>query len=272
MPSGFIFKYVFIELLPRNTTVPPNIAFPDPFMNWSQSPRGGGTWQLRDSAKMFYSFHYALTVPWARWIYRGYDDVLINFDILPSYMRELDSIYNPLTDVVLRGDCVVCGPVYPQGGAGMILSRLAVEILARMSRRAIWDLPGDFDDQRLGYVLRDLKWNAGLASSSAFLGFSFGKSDWTRAEAGNFTGLSECSRPRGWESGCRRFLLSAQQIVFFHAGKDWNRQQATFYMRTRMAQHLWSAPPEIGVMRRGNQVHLCYWSDARRQNRTFNRI
>jgi hypothetical protein len=220
---------------------------------------------------MFYSFQYALSDPSVRWVYRGYDDILINFHLLLPYMVELSRKYDPLNEFIVRGDCVVNGPVYAQGGAGMVLSRRAVEVLSRKARHAIWDINGDFDDQRLGYVFENLKWNAGECSSSAFLGFSFEKAEWQRVEKGDFDRLEECERPKEWENGCRRFLLSARQIVFFHAGMDWKMTQIDFKTRTTMARNLWKAPPDVAVRRYKNfSVSLCHWSNATRENKLFN--
>jgi hypothetical protein len=271
LPPGLSFNYVFIALLPHNSSDPPNIAFPDNYMNWTHSPRGGGGWELRDFARMLFSLNYALQESGAGWIYRGYDDILINFDLLLPYMRELERRYDPLKEFVIRSDCVVFGPVYPQGGAGMLISRRALEVIAPMAHRAIWELKGIWDDQRMGFLLRDLKWPAGECSSSAFLDYSFSKSDWARVEINNFSGLPECQATKSWVSGCRRFLLSVRQLVFFHTGKDSNRRQATFETRMRMATNLWKSPPEVAVRRStSNGAHLCYWRNATSAGSFFN--
>jgi hypothetical protein len=277
IPPGFDFRYVFVNLLPQNTTKPPNIVIPDNFLGWREAPQGGDAlpgsdgWERRDSAAMFYSFLYALEDKDIGWVYRGYDDILINFELVGAYLEELERQYDPMSDFVVRGDCVVNGPLYPQGGAGMVLSRRAVELMAPMGRQAIWEFGGTYDDQNVGLVLARQNRSAGNCSSSAFLGYPFEEEQWKLIQEGDFNGLEECVQPDEWETGCRRFLLSVRQIVFYHTGKDPQGQQTPLEIRMKMARNLWSAPAEVAVSRHGNGVYLCYWKEAGRQKGTFNR-
>jgi hypothetical protein len=78
--------------------------------------------------KYFVSLHYAVHNTSARWVVRIADDTLVNFRKLGTYIDELEARHDPLTEFVLKGHCcnrpTYC---YPQGGAGVLMSRFAAE-------------------------------------------------------------------------------------------------------------------------------------------------
>jgi hypothetical protein len=61
---------------------------------------------------------------------------LINFELLPYYARELDGRYDPLHDIVIKGDYIVNDWIYPQGGSGKLFSRKTVELLEPLKFRS----------------------------------------------------------------------------------------------------------------------------------------
>jgi hypothetical protein len=195
LPPGV--TYTFIGLFEENTTVPPNLALPLDYLNWSSHHVDQAQWPVRNSAGTFYAFEYALRETNARWIGRFFSDIMINFDVLVPYMRELDRRYDPLTDVVLRGDCIVSGFPFLQGGAGYIVSRRALEVLVPYANYSIWAFWEDHDDKRLGHVMWDSGIRASECGSSAFTGMPLPEADWARVEQGN------CHNAR-WRLSTRR--------------------------------------------------------------------
>jgi hypothetical protein len=65
--------------------------------------------------------------------FRGTDDTIFNFRRLPTSISELENVYDPLTDRIVRGDCVVYDkcPVYLHGGSAFLCSRAAASHIAR---------------------------------------------------------------------------------------------------------------------------------------------
>lgn len=63
-------------------------------------------------------------------LYRGIDDTVINITNLEKLIKQLRSIYNPLTDIVFRGfaNDEFKGKIYLGGGSGWLMSRAMVSI------------------------------------------------------------------------------------------------------------------------------------------------
>jgi hypothetical protein len=259
-PPGVTFPYTFVGLFDENTTSPPNLAIPRDYVNWSNYAPELERWPIRTAAGQFYAFEYALRETNARWIGRLFSDTVINFDRLLPYMRELDRRYDPLTDVVLRGDCVAPGFPYLQGGSGYILSRRALEVLVPYARYSIWGFWEDHDDQRLGHVMGRLRIHAYPCGSSAFIGIRVRDEDWERITQGNWAGMITCPMQMVMGKPCPRFVAPVSQIVFHHAGRvpEWD----TIGYRGMMAllRNLW-AQPHVGFWRTGREkTVLCEWN------------
>jgi hypothetical protein len=242
-PPDVNVNYTFVGLLPTNTTRPPNIAMPDNYLQWSDYPNGEHQWPIRETAKIFFIFHYALENTTARWIYRAFDDIMVNWRLLGDYLRALESKYDPRRDVVIRGDCIVNGPAYSQGGSGMLLSRRAVEEFAPMGNYTIWEVGRtcDHDDKKFGALMYHLGINAGAHASSAFVGYNF-RDEWRFSE-GNWTGLPLCPNVTTLsQDGCKKFVAPLSQIVFFH--------MSPFSLTSvRKAQMIWRAPQWVRFFR-----------------------
>jgi hypothetical protein len=248
LPPGLIFNYTFIGLCEKNTTDPPNLAMPDNYLNWQSHPRKDALWTFRSTAGMFWTFKYVIAETKARWIFFGDDDILINFDLLLPFMRELHRKHDPLKDVVVRGDCINSGLSYPQGGSGVVLSRRAVEDLAPLGNHSIWDFWEECPDMRLGHVMYELWSNTGRHASTAFLGQPFGALDFDKVRNKNFTELPSCPQSSGAKNeSCPSWAVPAHQLVFFHTGRVMENGPGMLTKRLEIAQILWKAPPDIGV-------------------------
>jgi hypothetical protein len=68
-PPELDFHYYFVNLLPRNTSSPPNIAMPDGYLRWREHPATADReWPVREAATRFFALNYALEHTTARWI------------------------------------------------------------------------------------------------------------------------------------------------------------------------------------------------------------
>jgi hypothetical protein len=234
---------------------------PDNYLNWTSLNSQMPHWCVRDRAIMLWIFDYALHETSAHWIFRCQDDILINFALLPEYMAELNQKYDPLKEVVIRGDCVRKGPSFPQGGSGMLISRAALERIVPVGRFAFWELDDTFEDVVFGCILWHLKIDSYNCSSSAFLGFQFQFWEWAWIMNNDFRHLTECpGKSKLRQKRCNRFLLSTNQLVFFHTGKNESGANEPFEKRMAIARNLWNAPPSVAVWRLGNVPYLCRWT------------
>jgi hypothetical protein len=272
LPPGLSFRYTFVGLLDENTTCPPNLAIPPDYLDWPKyydARDRGLMWPIRIAAGLFYALDYALRETNARWIVRMFTDTVINFDLLVPFMQALDRKFNPLRQAVLRGDCIVCGFPFLQGGAGVIFSRYALEVLVPYAHYGIWDFWEEQDDRRLGHVMWDIGMRAAPMGSSAFTGISIIEEDWRRIESGNWSGMPVCpSEAAQAKDGCPRFVAPVSQIVFQHASPlmKWESSLAKVVERLK---NLW-AQPDVALWRvRGMDSVLCHMDGPPMQPGTF---
>jgi hypothetical protein len=173
-PREFDVQFYFVGLLQHNTTDPPNIAMPDDYLRWQSYPiRHGVNWPIRETAKYFLIFNYALEKTTARWIFRTFDDIYINCDLLLNYLRTLERRFDPLVDAVARGDCILNPHPYLAGGPGTLLSRAAVRRLAPLGDYMVWTLQDELDDMRFGKAMKHAGIDVANSTSSAFIGFQY---------------------------------------------------------------------------------------------------
>jgi hypothetical protein len=253
LPPNVVFNYAFLGLLNENTTRPPNLAMPENYLNWTGHFYVEGLYTVRSSAYFAWCLTYILRCTTARWIWRGDDDSLINFELLPHYARQLNSMYDPLRDVVVKGDCIVNGPVYPQGGAGVVLSRRAVELLEVWGDYSVWGFFHDEPDKRQGVILEKILPEIGTLSSTAFLGCSFSEHEIWMLQQQNFSDLEPCPDVQPWQPGrgCREMTAPTRQIVFFHIGKVFHNGPGYLMERWQIANNLWTAPPDVAFRSTG---------------------
>lgn len=172
----------------------------------------------------------------------------------------MESKHDPLRDVVIRSDCIVNGPVYPQGGGGMILSRRAVEQLAPFGNYSIWEIWQDSPDMRIGHVMNHVFSGTSWYTSTAVLGCSLDELDFERARVANFTGLPACPDPSTLSNeDCMRFVAPLRQLVFVHIGRAFHNGAGWLKERYEIAQNLWNAPPEVSFWPSGLYSKSLCW-------------
>jgi hypothetical protein len=219
---------------------------PDNYLNWSTHPNKEAIMTIRCTAVFFWVFRYTIEQTAARWIFIGDDDILINFNLLPAFMREQESKYDPLQDVVIRGDCIMNGLVYPAGGSGIVLSRRAVEQLAQFGNYSVWGGSEDTRDKRVGRVMSEIFSGISWSTSTAFLGSRLDDQFGQYLRNGNFSTLPDCPDPETFlQNECQRFLASTRQIVFSHIGPMFDNGPGWLKKRFAIAHHLWDASPEL---------------------------
>jgi hypothetical protein len=128
-----MFEYYFLNYTNENST-DQNYLVPSP--HWIDLIRSQSPSLSRKSQEMtamdFFSLDFFLRERDQPWFYRGTDDTIFNFRRLPSFISELEKEYDPLTDRIVRGDCVIYkkSPIYLQGGSGFLCSRAAARLIA----------------------------------------------------------------------------------------------------------------------------------------------
>jgi hypothetical protein len=195
--------YYFVDYSTQNTTNLPNLAVPLYYQDMANIQR-------MLLAKYFFVFNYVVHETRARWIFRGADDTMINFKLLPLYIAKLNAHFDPLKDIVIRGHCVQrAGIPYHQGGAGMLFSRRAVERLAPLGEET---LRGQtmWEDAQLGWKLGSLGINL-RNESTAFVGTPFTGVSAKALDTGDFREIAVCDRKRKYF-----YLAPARDILFMH--------------------------------------------------------
>jgi hypothetical protein len=257
LAPGVPFHYTFIGFSTENTTDPPNIAMPENYLDWRRYSRTNRIWTIRFMAGFAWLFRYVLAHTTAHWIFVSDDDILINFDLLPAFMNELDAKHDPLNEVVVRGDCIVNGPVYPQGGSGVLLSRFAVKRLAPFGNYSIWGFWEGCPDMRLGHLMNEVFRGTSWYTSTAFLGSTLSETDFSSVRNGRFSGLPPCPNPGTLsQMKCWRFVAPVRQVIFFHIGTVFHNTPGWLKRRLAIAHNLWNAQQEVS-----------FWPSARYSKR-----
>jgi hypothetical protein len=117
----------------------------------------------------FFSLSYFLHERKEPWYYRGTDDTFVNLPRLPEFLAELNREFNPIREVVLRGDCIYHrGVLFLQGGAGFLCSRAAARVISNVSRYLeMWT---GYEDLTMGPFLDSVGIGTRNCCSPAFMG------------------------------------------------------------------------------------------------------
>jgi hypothetical protein len=159
--------------------------------------------------------------------------MVVNFDVFPDYIRELQRRYDPKKDVVVRGHCVRYGAVmYPQGGSGAIFSRAASALLARDHELMVsrW---AESEDITLGVYMRTKGISVPLTADPHFLGIGWRNVDRfnkvvNRPEQG-------CPVPQSNRTDCERIFVSPlRKIVFYHSATNEEGMDGHFQVAKRL--------------------------------------
>jgi hypothetical protein len=253
IPPGLRFNYSFVGFSDWNQTDPPYLAPSRRYRDIARSAILNGNIWSRFLVDYFFIFDYAAHETDFRWILRAFDDMIPNMDLLLPLVRHLDLQYDPLTQFVVRGNCIAKRHgAYPQGGVGTILSHFACQQLSARATEAIRgyinnsfpEIADDlYDDSYFGFFLKSLGIDIAETQSTAFLGRRFEGAGAIAMETGVFTGLPLCpEKIDQW--GCRRFLSPVRDIVFHHEGAQTPRSR-NFTDHYRIMRNLWTAPENI---------------------------
>jgi len=147
---------------------------------------------------------------------------VINIAALSTFFIELNSRYNPATEFVAQGNCIVGTwdrPVqgYMQGGSGYLLSRYACEILSRLAEKFMLFGSGD-EDRDFGDFLRErLNVTGSEMTSDRFLGYTLDSELRASLISKRYEEIPVCrSVLSEGNPGCRRFVARIRDVVFLH--------------------------------------------------------
>jgi hypothetical protein len=152
-----------------------------------------------------------------RWLFRGTDDTVVNFDLLEEFFQDLEVQRDPLKEVVVLGDCVRHEDwLYPQGGSGYLLSRAAVQLIEPLRDEWVnrWGGP---EDMSFGSFLESLKIPMKGVSSAAFMGHAFSREVLFKLRERNWEGFPTCPKLDLLPTEpCGQVLARVRDVVFFH--------------------------------------------------------
>jgi hypothetical protein len=233
---GILLYYYFVDYSSENTTSIPNLAVPISYSRMAELSKYRQNFQRFLLAKYFFVFNYVIEETTARWIFRAADDTMINFAKLRQYIAKLNRHFDPLHDIVIRGHCITRNGIsYHQGGAGVLYSRRAVELLAPLGNET---LAGQtmWEDAQFGWKLGNIGINVAKNTwSAAFVGTPFRKMSTYALESGNFRRLGPCPKKESIP-----FLAPANEIVFMHTSAV-----KLFEDRYRASMTLFHAPEYV---------------------------
>jgi hypothetical protein len=185
------------------------------------------------ATKDCFAFNYHAEESDADWMIRATDDMVINFDLFPEYIRDLQMRYDPKKDVVVRGDCIHFNEwIYPQGGSGALFSRAASTLLARDHALMIgrWI---ESEDISLGVYMQAKGVNVSLMADAHFLGLGWKNLDhFDEVVSGT---RERCPVPEPERTDCQRVFVSPlMDTVFYHAETDENGMDGHFQVTQRL--------------------------------------
>jgi hypothetical protein len=176
--------------------------------------------------KYFFCANYTVKSTTARWMARLSDDTIVNFAKLGQFIGKLEVEYDPLREFVFKGHCVDPGDfwnhsIFPQGGAGFVLSRFACET-ALAHRTAIFRQMTLQEDLIIGRYLIENHFSPEAMSCSSFIGHSPKSDQLHLLEMGEKRYFPTCGLLIFKEEivlgdGCGSFLTPLNDVVFVHA-------------------------------------------------------
>jgi hypothetical protein len=254
------FGYYFVNWSSRNLTTPPSLAPSERYQRLMRRALARARHGLKRPVMMdmlaasFFAADYFVSESSARWLFRGNDDTFINFRELPTYINDLERAHDPVTEVVIRGNCVAAPWVryrFVHGGSGFLFSRAAVESLLPMAEQ-LMGYP-DLDDVVLTRASYSLGHTPRTITSDRFIGMTLTQADKNVTLARQYDRIAKC-RPTDWglaRRGCRTFRTPVRKVVFFHPHERVNNRWP------ELAAGLFAAPPSVVWWMEDWQPRLC---------------
>lgn len=232
-------------------------------------------------AKTMFAMNYFLNETEFSWMWRGTDDVIINFAKLDNFTSMLESKYDPNRDAVVLGHCISRAlhkkdrkpnqqTSWIQGGSGFVMSRAAA---LRMAPLTEWllelDATNDLEeDVAIPFLMEHVGISLYNSSCCSFVGHDFRLIERSRAVKGQLGTLTSCPETQREleemtsvdKRDCRRILCQASDVVFFHS------RQRGFSRVRRLAYEFFSVPKSVHFYTvHEGQMRLC---ELRRNQKT----
>lgn len=188
------------------------------------------------------------------WFYRSTDDNLILIDRFIPYIRFLSKKYNPLTDIVVKGE--VCGGGFIHGGPGWILSRKAAELIYENKNKffdANWSTKPD--DVHFAQKIKFLNLSAERdIHEGKFIGVDFSIDSLNRIVNMDYNNLIKCSNITN-DNKLPYFIKPhhmKKAVVWHGAGNE------TFPLR-HGDKYIDLIPDNIGFYHSNMRLHFCVY-------------
>jgi hypothetical protein len=205
-------------------------------------------------AKLFFSMRFFLQETEADWLYRGTDNSFINFVMLPSFMRRLESSNRPRHSFTVLGNCIPLG-CFLQGGSGYLMSRFAVVRFVAHADELLraTTLP---EDLAFGRMLVFLNASMAAATTPAALGRRLGDTHLAALLAGRKSDLMPCNLQR-WGC-CRAVAGRLRDVVFYHDMAPGEKLRQGI----RIAEAIFNADPSLFWVQTNEWPVMCTQNES----------
>ncbi|KAH0791692.1 hypothetical protein GPJ56_004378 [Histomonas meleagridis] len=224
--SGY--KALYLDWKKTNKTEQDNkddilhLAVPERYRNITSNITTNGSYNKKSVdifRKTYFGLSYFYYETNYRWLHRTTDDTGINLKRLDSFYDAIEKKYDPLKDVVIKGCCIrhIDYLGFLQGGAGYFYSRRAVELMLPMYEEIIFNCKRAEDVCHDEFIFR-LNLSMKNATSYAFSGHPFPKSDLDRIKKNDFNDLKQCPEEQHptRHDQCPMYHCPINKLVFLH--------------------------------------------------------
>lgn len=145
------------------------------------------------------------------WFIRTTDDVYVGLSQIAKLIGDLEKQYNPLQDIVVKGNALVTGDwFFLHGGSGWIMSRAAVEKLLSLEKIKPFN-DRETDDTQIVYYFKLMGIDATNSDSLSIIGTPINKSQkFEVLHKENYNELHCCPKDKP--------LTNAREISIWHCG------------------------------------------------------
>jgi hypothetical protein len=182
---------------------------------------------MEAAVQLHYTFEHHLglflNVTKFRWFVRTTEDCFVHLKRLPGLLKDLESKYDPLRDIVILGQSVEINEHISMvhGGAGWVMSRAACRFYRRRRHEIVrrWNAMAAGDDVMPHFLRHAANLTSNQTNHYSFLGSPFDNPSFERIRAGRFDGLSPCPS-WGRQQELKRIIIPVDQNVFWHSGRN----------------------------------------------------
>jgi hypothetical protein len=183
----------------------------------------------------------------AQWCFRFTDDVFLNMPAFPDFLRWLEAIGNPNTDVMVIGNCV--GGWYLQGGSGYGFSRAAAETFLGFVDDWLSNMHYE-EDYYIGDAARRMGRSSAQCNSPFFSGHFLTEETWRNWNWSDPACFQKCPATLEPEPHCNHSIVPYHK-GFIHHAMGW------FMSQREWQKWMNDAPVNSMIWYKDGTFHIC---------------